>query len=194
MEEVEPALGTPESVRQAPRLHIEVLGRFRWSIDDRALPEPSRVGIAALSYLLVHAGESIRHEEMEALFTLMTPHPSDEWAVEVERLRHLLPPALLRITAHSIRMSRQVTSDLAEINALLEPPHSTPALQRAWLLLRSEFLEDFELDNRPIWEVWLRARRTRMRKHLKFVTEQLGLSVVDPAAVAMGSTGTRWIH
>jgi hypothetical protein len=166
--------------RQLPELRLEVLGCFRWSVDDRALPEPSPVGIAALAYLLVHAGESIRHEEMEALFTLLSPHSVEMWAYEADELGRLLPRSLLRVTERSIRLSRHVRSDLAEASSLLEPPLTPDGLQRAWLLLRSEFLEDLRLPNRPIWDAWLRARRTRLRKHLLFVTEQLGLNAVDP--------------
>jgi hypothetical protein len=161
-------------------LRIEVLGRFRWYVDHQVLPEPSPVGIAALSYLLVHAGESIRHEEMEALFTLLAPHGADAWAIQAEELARLLPRSLLRVTPRSIRLTRDVTSDLGEVSSMLEPPFTAEALQRAWLLLRSEFLEDLSLANRPIWNVWLRARRSRLRKNLLFVTEQLGLHAVDP--------------
>jgi hypothetical protein len=177
----EPTAKATESAVRIPSLRIEVLGRFHWSLDGRALPEPSPVGMAALSYLLVHAGESIRHEEMEALFTFLAPDAAQTWALEAAALGRLLPRSVLRVTTNSMRLHHNVSSDLTDATALLEPPFTPSALQRAWLLLRSEFLEGFSLSKRPIWDVWLRARRTRLRRHLVFVTEQLGLNAVEPA-------------
>jgi len=169
-----------DTLGQPPLLRVEVLGTFRWSLRGQALPTPTPVGIGALSYLLVHAGESIRHEEMEALFTLLAPHAADDWTIEAQRLTRFLPRPLLRVTSHSIRLTRDVKSDLWDLHALLDSPVTPEVLQRAWLLLRSEFLEGLTLKNRPIWNVWLRARRTRLRKNLQFVTEQLGMSSADP--------------
>jgi hypothetical protein len=74
-----------------------------------------------------------------------------------------------------------VTSDLGDAAALIERPYTSADLQRAWLLLTSEFLEDLPVSDRPIWDVWLDARRGRLRKDLIFVTEQLGLNAVEPA-------------
>jgi hypothetical protein len=171
-----------------PLLRIEVLGSFRWSLGDHVLPPPTPVGVAALSYLLVHAGETIRHEEMEALFTLLAPHSADDWTVEAQRLARYVPRPLLRVTSHSIRLTREVKSDLGEVGSLLDGPSTPEGLQRAWLLLRSEFLEGLTLKNRPIWNVWLRARRTRLRKHLEFVTEQLRMSAIIPIVQRGGSS------
>ncbi len=176
-----PAQAPSEPIRRMPLLRVEVLGRFHWSLDGQRLPEPSPVGRAALSYLLVHAGESVPHAEMEALFTLLAPHAAEAWLAEAQALGRAVPPSLLRVTGTSIRLSPHVTSDLADAATLIEGPRTSADLQRAWLLLTSEFLEDLPVSDRPIWDVWLDARRGRLRKDLIFVTEQLGLNAVEPA-------------
>lgn len=177
-----------------PTLRLHVLGRFRWSLDERPLPEPSPIGKAALTYLLVHAGEAVCHEELEALFAPLTWPSPDIWMAEAEALARCVPPSILRLTPKTLRMTRHVRSDLHDATVLLEPPLTANALQRAWLLLGSELLEGLDLYQHPIWNVWLRSRRERLERHLSFVTERIGAHAVVGTPDTRDRRGLRLVH
>lgn len=156
-----------------PKAHV-VQGRKVWMLE---LPgaKPS----ALLAYLLM-ARRTVSRETLMALFwpNSDTAHAQTSLRNALYQLQKGLPEGALEVSRYTVSLSSRYTwvVDVHQLEALLEPPVSSEALDAALALYQGDFLEGLHISEAEEFELWRTTLSQRLR--VRFL-EALNLGIQE---------------